>query len=274
MVEYKILVSNVSFLLYMHRTIIKLMKEIDIKNALTTAKKSAIEGGALLLKNKTTLNEEIFSTNKDIKLKADILAENAIKKIIKNESNHPILAEESGFSSETSANIFWVVDPLDGTANYARNLPMCCVSIALIINSRPALGVIYDFINNDIYEGSIYTKALLNNKEISVSEVKYANEGILLTGLPNNTDYSDSALLKMVKDFQNWRKVRMIGSAAMASAYVASGNADTYKENKTYLWDVAAGAAIVNAAGGKALITNQNENYQVDVNFSNSHLGI
>jgi len=274
MVEYKILVSNVSFLLYMHRTIIKLMKEIDIKNALTTAKKSAIEGGALLLKNKTTLNEEIFSTNKDIKLKADILAENAIKKIIKNESNHPILAEESGFSSETSANIFWVVDPLDGTANYARNLPMCCVSIALIINSRPALGVIYDFINNDIYEGSIYTKALLNNKEISVSEVKHANEGILLTGLPNNTDYSDSALLKMVKDFQNWRKVRMIGSAAMASAYVASGNADTYKENKTYLWDVAAGAAIVNAAGGKALITNQNENYQVDVNFSNSHLGI
>ena len=258
----------------MHRTIIKPMKEIDIKNALTTAKKSAIEGGALLLKNKTTLNEEIFSTNKDIKLKADILAENAIKKIIENESNHPILAEESGFSSETSANIFWVVDPLDGTANYARNLPMCCVSIALIINSRPALGVIYDFINNDLYEGSIYTKALLNNKEISVSEVKHANEGILLTGLPNNTDYSDGALLKMVKDFQNWRKVRMIGSAAMASAYVASGNADTYKENKTYLWDVAAGAAIVNAAGGKALITNQNENYQVDVNFSNSHLGI
>ena len=65
----------------------------------------------------------------------------------------------------------------------------------------------------------------------------------------------------------------MIGSAAMASAYVASGKADTYKENKTYLWDVAAGAAIVNAAGGKALITNQNENYQVDVNFSNAHLG-
>ena len=64
----------------MHRTIIKLMKEIDIKNALTTAKKSAIEGGALLLKNKTTLNKEIFSTNKDIKLKADILAENAIKR--------------------------------------------------------------------------------------------------------------------------------------------------------------------------------------------------
>ena len=119
----------------MHRTIIKLMKEIDIKNALTTAKKSAIEGGDLLLKNKTTLNEEIFSTNKDIKLKADILAENAIKKIIKNESNHPILAEESGQSSDQLSNIFWVVDPLDGTANYSRNIPICCVSIALINNT-------------------------------------------------------------------------------------------------------------------------------------------
>jgi myo-inositol-1(or 4)-monophosphatase len=78
----------------------------------------------------------------------------------------------------------------------------------------------------------------------------------------------------MVKDFQNWRKVRMIGSAAMASAYVASGRADVYTEKKTYLWDIAAGAAIVNAAGGEASIVNQNENFQVDAYFSNSHLKI
>jgi myo-inositol-1(or 4)-monophosphatase len=76
----------------------------------------------------------------------------------------------------------------------------------------------------------------------------------------------------MVKDFQKWRKVRMIGSAAMASVYVASGKADFYKEKKTYLWDIAAGAAIVNAAGGEASIVNQNKNFQVDVLFSNSHL--
>ena len=78
----------------------------------------------------------------------------------------------------------------------------------------------------------------------------------------------------MIKDFQNWRKVRMIGSAAMASAYIASGKADLYKEKKTYLWDVAAGAAIVNAAGGEAMMTNQNENFQVDVRFSNSLIKI
>jgi myo-inositol-1(or 4)-monophosphatase len=75
-----------------------------------------------------------------------------------------------------------------------------------------------------------------------------------------------------VKDFQNWRKVRMIGSAAMAAAFVASGKVDVYKEKGTFLWDVAAGAAILNAAGGNASIINQKENFQIDVFFSNSKI--
>jgi myo-inositol-1(or 4)-monophosphatase len=246
------------------------MKDNNINKELNIAKRAALKAGNLLLENKEDLYEIVSSTSKDIKLKADILAEKEIKGIIQNESDYPILAEESGFSSKPISNTFWVVDPLDGTANYARNIPICCVSIALISDLKPILGVIYDFINNDLYEGSIFTKALLNSKEMSVSKVKNSHDGVLITGLPNNTDYSDSALLKMIKDFQNWRKVRMIGSAAMASAYVASGRADLYKEKKTYLWDIAAGAAIVNAAGGEALITNQNEDLQVDVQFSNS----
>ena len=244
----------------------------DINKELVIAKKAIFEAGNLLLKKKEILSEVILSTNKDIKLKADILAEKAIKDIIEDESDYPILAEESGLSSKDIPNIFWVVDPLDGTANYARNIPICCVSIALVSNLKPILGVIFDFINNDLYEGSIYTKALLNNEEMSVSKVTSSSEGILITGLPNNTDYSDNALLKMVKDFQHWRKVRMIGSAAMASVYIASGKADLYTEKKTYLWDIAAGAAIVNAAGGKAEITNSSDNYQVDVHFSNSKI--
>ena len=244
----------------------------DINKELVIAKKAIFEAGNLLLKKNEILSEVILSTNKDIKLKADILAEKAIKDIIEDESDYPILAEESGLSSEDIPNIFWVVDPLDGTANYARNIPICCVSIALVSNLKPILGVIFDFINNDLYEGSIYTKALLNNEEMSVSKVTSSSEGILITGLPNNTDYSDNALLKMVKDFQQWRKVRMIGSAAMASVYIASGKADLYTEKKTYLWDMAAGAAIVNDAGGKAEITNFRNNYQVDAHFSNSKI--
>ena len=246
----------------------------DYKKELDTAKKAATKAGHILLSNKSNLNKILSTTRKDIKLQADVSAEAVIKDIIKSESTLPILAEESGLSSEKISSTFWVVDPLDGTANYSRNIPICCVSIGLISDLKPVLGVIYDFHNDELYEGSIDTKALLNNNEISVSKVENFYDGVLLTGLPNNTDYSDSALLNMVKDFQNWRKVRMIGSAAMASVYVASGKADLYTEKKTYLWDIAAGAAIVNAAGGEASIINQNENFQVDVYFSNSHLKI
>ena len=246
----------------------------DYKKELDTAKKAATKAGHILLSNKSNLNKILSTTRKDIKLQADVSAEAVIKDIIKSESTLPILAEESGLSSEKISSTFWVVDPLDGTANYSRNIPICCVSIGLISDLKPVLGVIYDFHNDELYEGSIDTKALLNNNEISVSKVENFYDGVLLTGLPNNTDYSDSALLKMVKDFQNWRKVRMIGSAAMASVYVASGKADLYTEKKTYLWDIAAGAAIVNAAGGEASIVNQNENFEVDAYFSNSHLKI
>jgi len=243
---------------------------IDFSKELNIAKKAAYEAGSFLKKNKNNLNKILSSTNKDIKLQADIEAEKIIKNLIRRDSDFGILAEESGMSSEEAYKNLWVVDPLDGTANYSRNIPLCCVSIAMLSDTKPVLGVIYDFNNDELYEGSTNTRAFLNGQAISVSKTKKSQEGILVTGLPNDTDYSDEAMMEMIKNFQNWRKVRMIGSAAIASAYIASGKADLYMENKSYLWDVAAGAAIVNAAGGEALILNQNEKFQVDVRFSNS----
>ena len=243
---------------------------IDFSKELNIAKKAAYEAGSFLRKNKNNLNKILSSTNKDIKLQADIEAEKIIKNLIRRDSDFGILAEESGMSSEEAYKNLWVVDPLDGTANYSRNIPLCCVSIAMLSDTKPVLGVIYDFNNDELYEGSTNTRAFLNGQSISVSKTKKSQEGILVTGLPNDTDYSDEAMIEMIKNFQNWRKVRMIGSAAIASAYIASGKADLYMENKSYLWDVAAGAAIVNAAGGEALILNQNEKFQVDVRFSNS----
>ena len=248
------------------------MSTINIEYELTIANKAAKAAGNILLNQKDILNNSIFTSDRDVKLEADIAAENLIKGIIEIESNFPILAEESGKSADNLGDTFWVVDPLDGTANYARDIPLCCISIALIQNLNPVIGVIYDFNNDDLYEGTKETKALLNNKLINVSDIAEKNKGILVTGLPNATDYSDEAMLKMVKDFQSWRKVRMIGSAAMASVYVASGKADLYKEFGTYLWDIAAGAAIINAAGGKADIKNRRDNFQVDVYFSNSKI--
>ena len=248
------------------------MNDIDLETELKVAKSAALAAGKILKTKKSDLNVETFSSERDIKLEADVVAETLIKEIIQDESNIPILAEESGKSSENLGDIFWVIDPLDGTANYSRNIPICCVSIALIRNLIPVIGVIYDFNNNDLYIGSSEQEAMLNDKKISVSQTSKKHDGILVTGLPNATDYSDQAMINMVKDFQGWRKVRMIGSAAMASAYVASGKTDVYKELGTYLWDVAAGAAIVNAAGGTANILNQKDNFQVDVFFSNSKI--
>ena len=247
---------------------------IDLSKELNIAKKAAIEAGNFLRTNKSDLNKTLSSTKRDIKLKADIYAEKIIKDIIKKDSTIGILAEESGISFKKPYKNLWVVDPLDGTANYSRNIPLCCVSIAMLSDSQPVIGVVYDFNNNELYEGSIDTRACLNGKKISVSETKKSEEGIMLTGLPNDTDYSNESMLQMIQNFQNWRKVRMIGSAALASTYVASGKADFYMENKSYLWDIAAGAAIVNAAGGEALILNQNEKFQVDVRFSNSSIKI
>ncbi|MDB4836531.1 inositol monophosphatase [Gammaproteobacteria bacterium] len=248
------------------------MELLNLDGELKTAIDAATAAGKLLYKNKKDLNKLIFSSDTDIKLKADIEAEDLIISILTKESSFPILAEESGKSEAALEETFWVVDPLDGTANYSRNIPLCCVSIALMYKMHPVIGVVYDFNNNDLYEGSLDKEAKLNGSVIKVSDVNKSKKAILVTGLPNNTDYTDSALLKMVKDFQEWRKVRMIGSAAIASCYIASAKADVYKEFGTYLWDVAAGAAIVNAAGGKAEITNYRDNYQVDVHFSNSKI--
>ena len=138
------------------------MSSLDLHQQIKIAKNAAKKAGKVLSNKKDSLNQSIFSSDKDIKLKADIEAENIIKSILEKESSFPILAEESGKSKEHLDETFWVVDPLDGTANYARDIPLCCVSIALMHKMNPVLGVIYDFNNNDLYEGYLDGEAKLN----------------------------------------------------------------------------------------------------------------
>ena len=249
------------------------MNEVNFDKEIEIAIKAAKSAGKFLSQDKNNLNLKIKSNPKDTKLLADIKSEKLILDILNSESNYPVLAEETGKSSENLGEIFWVVDPLDGTANYNRNIPICCVSIGLVKNMKPLIGVIFDFNNDDIFIGDNINKlARLNNKDIKVSDIQNRTDGVLITGLPFNTDYSDNALKKLISDMQTWKKVRMIGSAAMASCYVASGKAELYQEKGIYLWDIMAGAAIVESAGGKAEINNINETFQVDVIFSNSKI--
>ena len=241
---------------------------MNLIDLLDLAKLSAKAAGNFLIKNRNILNEEISNIGRDIKLEADTKTESLIRDIL-SKSDIPILGEEGEHNVKDFGSKYWVVDPLDGTANFSRGIPICCVSIALIDNDKPILGVINDFNHNEIYFGSIETPSMKNNELLRVSDIKNAEKGTLMTGLPANTDYSDIGMKKLIERFQKWKKVRMIGSAAMASIYVASGKAEMYFESGTNIWDVAAGIAIAEAAGGKAIISNQKADHSLDIEISN-----
>ena len=245
----------------------------DLDSCMQIAKSAALLAGDYL-KEQQAKNLKILSNKaRDLKLQIDIDAEEIIKEHIIQKSSLPILAEESGMSGELDG-LFWVVDPLDGTSNFLRNIPISCVSISLMQGLTPTLGVIFDFNNSDLYCAHKESKAYVNDMEISVSSLKLKKESTLVTGIPAKDNYSDTEFKNMISDFQSWKKIRMIGSAAMASVYVASGKAEAYKENGIFLWDIAAGAAIVEAAGGKISINNLQPDFRVDANFTNKNLEI
>jgi myo-inositol-1(or 4)-monophosphatase len=244
---------------------------IDLHQSLEIAKSAALLAGNFLMKFKGGDLITLSNDGRDLKLQIDIDAENIIKDYISANSNFSILGEETG-ASEALDEFYWVVDPLDGTSNFLRDIPISCVSIALMNNITPVLGVIYDFNHMDLYFGHEESKAYINDQEIQVSLLSKKNESTLMTGIPAKTNYSDEEFNQLISTFQSWKKIRMIGSAAMASAYVASGKAETYQENGTFLWDIAAGAAIVKAAGGKVYISNLRSDYRVDAKFSNNRI--
>lgn len=213
---------------------------------LQTARDAALIAGRLLLSH--TSNVVLGETSHDTKLDADIAAEKAIIRHLEENSNFPVLSEEAGLS-DTRKGPRWIVDPLDGTVNFSRSIPLCCVSIALWDNG-PLLGVIYDFTRGELFSGEVDKGAWLNNKPIHVSDVKEASSGIIFTGIPVASDFGRPAIESLGLLVQNFKKVRLLGTAALSLAYVACGRGDAYMESKIRIWDVAAGAAIVQAAGG------------------------
>ena len=243
---------------------------IQIDKELSTAKKASLQSAEFLINKKKLVNDVISNEGRDIKLQADIESENIIKKYLKDNSDLPILAEESG-ANEDLGSSFWVVDPLNGTSNYSRDFPICCISIALIHENKIILGVINDFNRNIIFEGSTETPAMMNSKPISVSNISDKTKATLATGLPAKGSYKDEAMLALAKEFTQWKKIRMIGSAAMSCAYVASGQFDQYQENGIFLWDIAAGLAIIKAAGGNYHYKTYDDNkFKVDVIANNN----
>ena len=235
---------------------------------LEIAKRAAITSGRFLKKEFHKDQETSFNKGREIKLKIDIESEELILKSINQFSNLPILSEESGASNDLG-DTYWIVDPLDGSSNYFRKIDICAVSIALMHQGEPLLGVINDFMNEHLYFASKNAGSFCNGMPIKVSHIEDAAEGTIMTGIPAKSLYSDDEFKLMIELFQKWKKVRMIGSAAIANLYVAKGKADCYEEKGTFIWDVAAGAVIVHEAGGFASLSEFKSDFRVDAKFTN-----
>lgn len=227
---------------------------IDIQTEMQAAIDAAKAAGEALSGRGDAFTGIAAEEGRDIKLKADKAAEAIIIEKLNALAPRPVLSEETGWTAQEEDRV-WVVDPLDGSANYNKTIPLCCVSIALVQSGEPILGVIYDFNHDDLYTGAEGLGAFLNGEPISVSKTPETTSAILMTGLAINRDFSPEALARSAADFARWKKVRMIGSAATSISYVAAGKADCYYEENIMFWDVAAGVAITRAAGGRATLS-------------------
>ena len=232
---------------------------MNLKNLKQLAIKAAKEAGEYLLKNKTAKKEIFSEQGRDIKLEIDRSTEKLIRTSLK-ESDISILGEEYG--GKSSDGLVWVIDPIDGTANYFRGLDQCCISIALMDGNQALLGIIYNFNTNELFHAQHEQGAFLNDLPISVSNISEKNKASLTTGFPASESIESS--LDFLDGLKEWKKIRMFGSAALSCAYIASGRCDAYIEKGVYLWDFAAGICLVNEAGGRAIYSKiDSERYSV-----------
>ena len=206
---------------------------------------AAKKAGLFLIENKVKEKKILSEDGRDIKLILDQETEKIIRSSLA-ASNIEIMGEE--FGGVKKEGKYWVVDPIDGTANYFRGLDECCVSIALMEGNKALIGVIYNFNNNEMYEAIKDHGAFLNDKKISVSDIALKSKASITTGFPASETVESS--INFLMDLKGWKKVRMFGSAALSCAYVASAKCDYYAEKGVYLWDFAAGICLVEEAGG------------------------
>lgn len=183
----------------------------------------------------------------------DRMAEQEIIKVIRKAyPDHAIHAEESGKSVKGSEEYQWIIDPLDGTTNFLHGFPQFAVSIALAFRGKLDQAVVYDPISQDLYTASKGSGAQLNGRRIRVTNRKTLEGALLGTGFPfKNQDLLDTYLATFKALFSDTAGIRRPGSASLDLAYVAAGRLDGFWEFDLKPWDMAAGALLVQEAGGK-----------------------
>lgn len=242
--------------------------DYNINHLFEIALKAAIE--AKKVAKKFILSPQVISSDfKDIKTLVDYEMNEIITSHLI--STHiPILSEEG--EKKCNKNLFWIVDPLDGTFNFTRGFGCYSVSISLWENDFPIVGIVYDIFNNKIYTSKKSFGARLGHSKLNVSTTQRIQDAILATGFPSGANYQTDVLLSVVTKIQLFKKIRAIGSASIMLSYVASGVFDVYYEKNIYLWDVAAGLALVEEAGGKFFIKYSGKDFKYEVLASNNIL--
>lgn len=216
------------------------------------ATQAAQQGGSILKKfwgNLQEIREKDFPG--DLVTEADQQSEKTIIQWISHHfPNHQILAEESGLSRKES-EFMWAIDPLDGTTNYAHQYPMVAVSIGLLHQGEPLLGVVYNPFTEELFQAAKGYGAQLNQRPLAVSNISHLKNSLLATGFAyDRRDTLDNNYVEFCHFTHLTQGVRRAGAASLDLAYVACGRLDGYWERGLKPWDIAAGAILVKEAGG------------------------
>ena len=195
-------------------------------------------------------------TSHDIKLELDVRCQRLIEKILRSAFPKIALLGEEGDSGAINEALRWVVDPIDGTVNFAYGIPHACVSVALQERSRTGeyvtvVGIVHDPFTDETWTAIRGEQTRLNSHVTHVSPRKELKECIVCVGFAKSRQSLEQALPHFIWMARRVRKMRMMGAAALGLAYVASGRFDAYVERGVSLWDVAAGGLLIECAGGK-----------------------
>ena len=219
---------------------------------LSFAVKAARRAGGIINRASGSL-DTLTVTHKslnDLVSEVDRAAEDAIIETIKAAyPDHAFLAEESGVSG--NSDHVWIIDPLDGTTTFLHGFPVYCVSIAMAFKGVLTHGVIYDPVRNDLFTASRGGGAFLNDRRIRVGKREKLIDALIGTGFPFRIQEHSDAYVAMMKDFMfKTAGIRRPGAAALDLAYVAAGRLDGFWEIGLHPWDMAAGALMIQEAGG------------------------
>ena len=215
------------------------------------ALQAALAAGDILRSSFGKVEHLRFKGEVDLVTEIDERSEKAIVEIIRARfPDHRVLAEEGSVGGQDDRHR-WIVDPLDGTTNYAHGLPVFCVSIAYEQDGRVEVGAIYDPMRDEMFLAQRGRRVSLNGRPLAVSTTNVLLSSLLATGFP----YDRSLLARAMSQFAalsgKSRAVRRLGSAALDAAYVAAGRLECYWETVVSPWDIAAGWLMVEQAGGQ-----------------------